>query len=66
MKLLIKGMSCGHCQKAVFNALSDIEGVFNVEVSLEENCATFDADTSLKTTLVKAIEEEGYTVVEVI
>ncbi len=66
MKLLIEGMSCKHCQKAVFDALTEIQGVHDVVVSLEENCATLTADADLKTTLVKAIEEEGYTVLEVI
>ncbi len=65
MKLLIEGMSCKHCQNAVFNALCDIEGVSEVVVDLENNCATLSASDDLKTTLVKAIEEEGYVVTNV-
>ncbi len=65
MKLLIEGMSCKHCQNAVFNALSDVSGVSDVVVDLEKNCATVTASDDLKNTLIKAIEEEGYTVTSV-
>ncbi len=32
----VKGMSCGHCKKAVESALSSVDGVEDVKVSLEE------------------------------
>ncbi len=65
MKLLIEGMTCPHCENAVFNALSDVEGVSDVKVDLKGNFATLTASEDLKVTLIKAIEEEGYKVLEV-
>lgn len=38
--IAIEGMMCKHCQAAVFNALKGIEGVAEVEVSLEQKSAT--------------------------
>ena len=32
--LKVSGMSCGHCQKHVFDALMSLEGVEEVEVDL--------------------------------
>ncbi|NOR48704.1 MAG: copper chaperone, partial [Methanosarcinaceae archaeon] len=40
----IEGMSCGHCQMTVTNAISGVDGVSNVEVSLKDGQATVDYD----------------------
>lgn len=61
--LLIEGMSCGHCVNHVKNALMDIEGVENVEVSLEDKKAIVEG-TELNDNKMKAeIEDFGYSVV---
>jgi len=60
IELSIQGMTCGHCVKAVTEALSEVPGVDRVvEVSLERGSAQVEgnADTSK---LIAAIEEEGY------
>jgi P-type Cu+ transporter len=36
----IYGMTCGHCQKRVADAISSLEGVGSVEVDLETEHAT--------------------------
>ncbi len=60
----IEGMSCNHCVKAVTKALTAIEGVVDVAVSLEEKQAivklSHDIDQAI---LVKAIEDEDFEVV---
>ena len=58
-QLKVTGMTCGHCQNAVKNALESVEGVKKAEVDLESGVARVDgnADTSK---LVHAVEEEGY------
>lgn len=59
-KLNITGMNCGHCVKAVNEALSGVPGVDKVvEVSLERSGAQVEgnADTAA---LIAAVEEEGY------
>ena len=38
----IKGMSCQHCVMAVTKALTGIDGITNVKVSLEKEEASFD------------------------
>lgn len=38
----VKGMSCQHCVKAVIKALSEIEGVSDVQVDLASGQATFE------------------------
>lgn len=57
--LKITGMTCGHCVKAVEKALSAVDGVQSVKVSLEEGKAEVEggADTQA---LIAAVQEEGY------
>lgn len=60
----IEGMSCKHCTAAVEKALSEVRGVINVSVSLEDKKASFTlgdeavSDAKLK----EAVEEAGYKV----
>jgi copper chaperone len=63
-KIKIQGMTCEHCVRAVTNALSGVEGVTNVKVSLEKNEAVFDTSSQVDMEKIKkAVEEEGYKVV---
>ncbi|HBG5343935.1 TPA: heavy-metal-associated domain-containing protein [Clostridioides difficile] len=42
-KLLVEGMSCGHCVNHLKTALTeDIEGVEVLDVDLENKCASVD------------------------
>lgn len=61
-KLLIEGMNCGHCVAAVKEALENIDGVTEVVVSLDENCAILETEVDNEV-LKSAIEEEGFDVV---
>jgi len=64
MILNVEGMSCGHCVSAVNNALGALDGVTEVQVSLEDKTVAFQYDKD-KVTLDQikaAIEEEGYDV----
>lgn len=63
MKTVVKveGMSCGHCVSAVTEALNKIEGVQNVEVSLENKNALVEHNDNVDTKIfVEAIEEQGF------
>lgn len=63
-KVLIEGMSCGHCVNHVREALGELMGVSNVEVSLEGKYATLEASTDVTDELIKeAVSEVGYEVV---
>ena len=66
MILKIDGMKCPMCVKHVDKALNDVKGASDVVVSLEENQATVNADAALKDELVKAVEDCGYKVTEVL
>ncbi|MFP4108593.1 MAG: heavy-metal-associated domain-containing protein [Desulfonatronovibrio sp.] len=64
-RIKIQGMSCRHCVQAVTNVLSDMDGITNVKVSLENNEAVFDSSEEVDMDRVKqAIQEAGYKVVE--
>lgn len=69
MKKIIKieGMSCGHCQKAATKALSSIDGVSNVVVSLENKQASIEVNDSVNDDIIKeTIDDAGYEVVSII
>jgi copper ion binding protein len=61
----VKGMSCDHCKMAVTRAVSALEGVEAVEVSLENNTATveFEENKLLLEAIKQAIQAQGYEVV---
>ncbi len=61
----IEGMMCPRCQAHVEKALSAIEGVESVEVSLEEKSATVTLATEVSCeVLTKAVTDAGYDVLE--
>ena len=65
-KISIEGMSCGHCVKHVNDALNEINGVTNVNVSLNDKNASIDATNDVKDEDIKfAIEDAGYEVVSI-
>ena len=63
--LNVEGMSCDHCKMAVTKAVSALEGVGSVEVSLENNTATVEFEESRVplASIKEAIEAQGYDVV---
>ena len=60
--LQIDGMSCGHCVKAVRQALDDLDGVEvrNVEIGTAE--VRYDPAAVDPAQIDEAIDEAGYTV----
>ena len=66
-EMKIEGMMCQNCVRHVKNALSAVDGVKDVDVSLENKSAKVtlekDVDSSV---LKKAVEDEGYSVVEIL
>ena len=63
--LNVEGMSCDHCKMAVTRAVSALEGVSAVDVSLDNNTVTVDYEEgALSLEAIKeAIESQGYDVV---
>ena len=62
--LLVMGMSCEHCVRAVNNAVGDLSGVSDVRVSLKDNTVaiTYDAAKTSLDRIKEAILEQGYEV----
>ena len=62
--LNVKGMSCGHCVKAVEGSLGELEGVKQVSVKLEEAMVdvTYNESQVSLDTIKETIEEQGYDV----
>lgn len=63
-KLLIEGMSCGHCVKHVKEALSELEGVSSVDVDLASKSAVLEGEVS-EEKIKFAVEDAGYEVVSI-
>ncbi|MFA5182425.1 MAG: cation transporter [Syntrophales bacterium] len=60
----IRGMSCGHCVMAVKKALMRVEGLKDVQVSLEKGEATFEEEKPVAADVIReAVEKAGYDVV---
>lgn len=65
-KILVEGMSCGHCVKHVKDALSELNGVTNVDVDLASKTAVIEASDDVKDSDIKfAVEDAGYEVVSI-
>ena len=59
--LQVEGMSCGHCIRAVTNAIQGLDQAAKVDVDLAAKRVV--AQTSLpRADLVRAVEEEGFAV----
>jgi len=57
----VKGMSCQHCVKAVTKALQNLDGVKNVEVSLEKGEAKIEVEKTLDIKVIdEALKKAGY------
>lgn len=61
-KILIEGMSCGHCVNHVKEALEDL-GAANIDVSLDGKFAAAEVGDSSDESIKAAIEDAGYDVV---
>ena len=64
-RILIEGMSCGHCVSHVAEALEEI-GAGDILVSLEDKTATAEISHDVTDETIKStIEDAGYDVVKI-
>ena len=64
--MIIEGMMCAHCTGRVEKALSALQGVSEVEMSLEGKSAVLTLSTPVDDkVLADAVTEAGYEVVEI-
>ena len=60
----VKGMSCQHCVMSVTKALTQLEGIKNVQVDLAKGEVRFDNTGEVPSNRIeKAITDAGYEVV---
>ena len=60
----VKGMSCQHCVASVTKALSEIEGIADVQVNLDKGEATFSEQSPVAEQAIKdAIANIGFEVI---
>ncbi len=59
VEIKVEGMSCGHCVNTVTNAISEVSGVQEVQVSLEKNNAvvTFDESQTSEDKIKQAVND---------
>ncbi|MGV0397345.1 heavy-metal-associated domain-containing protein [Corynebacterium suicordis] len=59
----VTGMSCGHCENAVREEVSEIPGVTGIEVSADTGKLVISSQDELDdNAVVSAVEEAGYNV----
>ena len=65
MKLVVEGMTCGHCVRTITGAIGKIAPGSAVAIDLETGEVSISGDIDLATA-VKAIGDEGYPVVAIL
>ncbi|SFG96343.1 Copper chaperone CopZ [Halopelagius inordinatus] len=58
--ITVEGMTCGHCEQTVEEALQEVSGVTDATADRETEQASVDGDVNV-TELVQAVEDAGYT-----
>jgi copper chaperone CopZ len=59
----VAGMTCGHCQRAVTEEISAIDGVDDVTVNVATGTVTVTAHRPVdRTDIATAVDEAGYSV----
>ncbi|EMA61200.1 CopZ family metallochaperone [Halorubrum lipolyticum] len=57
--ITVEGMSCGHCEQSVTEALEGVDGVERATADRESDSATVEGDAD-PDALVSAVTEAGY------
>jgi copper chaperone len=57
----VTGMTCGHCEKAVTRAITEVDPQAQVTIDRSQNKVDVES-TQARDSLAKAIAEEGYAV----
>lgn len=62
-KILVEGMSCGHCVNHIKEALGELSGVTSVDVDLATKTAIIETTVNINDEDIKfAIEDAGYNI----
>lgn len=63
--LIVEGMSCGHCEKAVINAVKELDGVSDVKVDLETKQVIVEGNNLEDNAIKEKVDDAGYDVVKI-
>jgi len=65
IKLRVEGMTCGHCESAVQDAVRKLSGVKNVKANKDkkETAVEYDASLVTRERIIGVINETGYNVI---
>lgn len=58
----VTGMTCGHCERAVQQALLEVDANAQVQIDRNANRVVVQSESASREALVHAITEEGYSV----
>jgi copper chaperone CopZ len=58
----VPGVSCAHCQSAITEEVSGVDGVASVDVNLDTKTVTVTGEGLDEAAIVAAIDEAGYDV----
>jgi copper ion binding protein len=60
----VRGMTCGHCQRAIEQEVGSVEGIRDVAVDLAAGTVTVSVDRPVdRAEIAAAVDEAGYTLV---
>lgn len=62
LEMSIDGMTCGHCVRAVSQALGKLEGVQVEQVQVGSAVVNYDEARVTPARITEAVEDEGYAV----
>ncbi|WP_232686763.1 heavy-metal-associated domain-containing protein [Halobacterium zhouii] len=57
--ITVEGMTCGHCEQTVEDALEGVDGVTSANADRETESVTVDGDAD-SDSLVRAVDDAGY------
>ena len=64
-RMIVEGMSCGHCKNAVEKAVQSLPGVLSAEVDLITKILSVEVNSSddILARIKDVVDEQGFTVV---
>ncbi len=60
MEIHVENIKCGGCKNTISKAILAIEGTYNVNIDLEKEIITLEANDALRPTIVAKLHQLGY------
>ena len=59
-KIFVQNLKCGGCANTITNKLTEIEGVSEIQVSVEESLVTLNCTDSILEKVKETLKKSGY------